>query len=149
MTPLVAPPAAHADLDDLFDILNTDLFGTATGDISFFNGDDAMDVFTNLHADLEGWLADTDNSALIAQINDPWIDLFGRGLIGNGDADWDGTNDSMFGWLGLGNLNDGGFLFGDGAVGGVDTDGNGLAGGDAGYFGFGGAGGAGVDGGNG
>src|SRR5690625_4579498 len=139
LSPLAGAPA-HADLDDLFDIISADLFGTAADDISFFSGDDTMDVFDDLLADVEGWLDDTSNADLIDQINQPWVELFGRSLIGDGIDGYTGTNDAMLSWMGLGDLGDGGLLFGDGGTGAA-----GLAGGDAGMFGFGGAGGQGVD----
>lgn len=61
------------------------------------------------------------NEQLLALINQPFVDLFGRDLIGNGVDGFTGSNDSLFGSTGwFGDLGDGGFLFGDGGAG---TDG--------------------------
>ncbi|MBS9536243.1 hypothetical protein KIH27_21930, partial [Mycobacterium sp. M1] len=138
LTPLAGAPA-QADLEDLFTIIDADLFGTAADPVNLFDPADVMAAFTNLHTGLEGWLADPSNAALIDQINQPWEQLFGRDLIGNGVDGFTGANTSLLGWMGLGNLGDGGFLFGDGGTGAA-----GATGGDAGMFGDGGAGGEGV-----
>lgn len=109
-----------------------------------------------------------DNQQLLDIINVPFVEVFGRNLLGDGieigeisgatGEVFDGTNDSLLGPLmadlhiDLGSLHDGGFLFGDGAAG-LDggVDGNpsamGMTGGNAGLIGNGGAGGDGADGG--
>ncbi|MEB3069819.1 cellulase family glycosylhydrolase [[Mycobacterium] vasticus] len=94
--------------------------------------------YTPLHTGIEGWI----NSDLGAQVNNlinqPFLALTGRALIGDGA---DGTAEHADG-------GDGGWLFGDGGNGWANTaaDGMGGAGGNAGMFGNGGSGGGGADG---
>ena len=108
------------------------------------------DLYQPLHTAGENIINDPANAALLNAINQPFVDLFGRDLIGNGITG-DITNTSTFGNAGdFGNLSDGGFLFGDGANGASGApsldSGAGGAGGDAGLIGNGGDGGAGIDG---
>ena len=94
--------------------------------------------YTPLHTGIESWI----NSDLGAQVNNlinqPFLALTGRALIGDGA---DGT-------AGHADGGDGGWLFGDGGNGWHNTEsgGTGGAGGAAGMFGNGGIGGNGADG---
>lgn len=122
--------------------------------------------YTPIHDAVEDWIGHS--QPLLNVLNQPFVELLGRDLIGNGiqvgtvdpatGEIFDGTNHSMLiEGLGLGkiadfgSLHDGGFLFGDGAAGSAGgTENNpsnaGLDGGGGGIFGNGGAGGAGIDG---
>ncbi|MGC2652191.1 MAG: hypothetical protein WA317_01015, partial [Mycobacterium sp.] len=110
------------------------------------------DILSQVYASGEAFITNPADATLLQGINAPFVDLFGRDLIGNGVDDFTGANTSLLGSTGeFGNLGDGGFLLGDGGTGagGVASlnAGAGFAGGDAGIFGNGGWGGGGVDGG--
>ncbi|HEU4360041.1 MAG TPA: PecA family PE domain-processing aspartic protease [Mycobacterium sp.] len=119
------------------------------------------DIYLPLHNAIETWITDPANAQLLKTINQPWVTWFGRDLIGNGIDGFTGTNTSIFSIVGqvlaearpnlprLGNLGDGGFLFGDGGTGpdGTADHPDGFAGGSAGWIGNAGAGGSGIDGG--
>nr|WP_303246045.1 hypothetical protein [Mycobacterium malmoense] len=102
--------------------------------------------YTGIHGAGESWIASPTGQSVDGVINAPFVDLFGRDLIGNGVTNA-GPNTSLIGSLGLnGSLHDGGFLFGDGGSGaaGTATHPVGYAGGSAGLIGNGGVGGAGL-----
>ncbi|MGB3894379.1 MAG: hypothetical protein WA942_09015, partial [Mycolicibacter sinensis] len=173
LTPMVTAPSAQADFDffdpgawfDLSDLNPAGLEGADIGVASFdpadigsvdFNAFEPADwaqlyqdaFYLPIHSALQSFLHNAGNQLVIDLINTPWVLMFGRDLIGDGIDGFTGVNNSLFGWLGLGDLGDGGFLFGDGGTGaagvaGVDG-GMGGAGGDAGLFGNGGAGGQGA-----
>ncbi|HEX7322137.1 MAG TPA: hypothetical protein VF299_04260, partial [Mycobacterium sp.] len=173
MTPLASTPVAHAE-PDLFGWVE-DLLGGAAGAAAALpqavptdwgNSLVALEVnvaewyhddfYLPMHAAVENFI--NNSEGLTTLINQPFVALFGRDLIGNGitagdtiagtDTVWDGTNGSLFGGSGwLGDLHDGGFLFGDGGAGADGAAGAmGEAGGSAGMFGNGGVGGVGADG---
>lgn len=107
------------------------------------------EVVTGFDQWLVGAVHDAGQSALtdpfvgqfITSINEPFVYLFGRVLVGDGIDGFTGTNDSVFGSSGaFGDLGDGGFLFGDGGTGATGADG-----GNAGWIGNGGDGGDGLD----
>ncbi|MFL0177997.1 cellulase family glycosylhydrolase [Mycobacterium sp. SMC-15] len=154
----IAPtaPTAHADFDDMMDVLFTPfvttegaldgdaLFDTTAWDtfLSSAHWDAAFaalsepspalafDLYTGLHDIAEKWI----ESDLGIQVNGAINTLFGSTVIGNGA---DGTEDNPDG-------GDGGWLFGDGGAGWNSTT-DGVAGGHGGsavgLFGNGGAGG--------
>ncbi len=152
-TPL---PAAHADLDDMMDVLFTPFVTTEGGldgdalldttawdtflssahwDAAFAALAEpspalAFDLYTGLHDIAEKWI----DSDLGIQVNGAINTLFGSTVIGNGA---DGTEDNPDG-------GNGGWLFGDGGAGWNSTT-DGVAGGHGGsavgLFGNGGAGG--------
>lgn len=146
LTP-VAMPAAQADWDfDFVDDLADSAFVADVLDPgSWFDPDTAWDVnyaafATILYEGLQANITDPSNADDLESLNQLWVDVFGRTLIGNGVAGADEPNTSWLGWLVGGDLGDGGVIFGDGAAGAA-----GMAGGAAGLFGIGGAGGAGAD----
>ncbi|WP_353585455.1 PGRS repeat-containing protein, partial [Mycobacterium sp. UM_Kg1] len=157
MSPASTAPAV-ADFDDflapLWDAISAaqvepDLFAAVGVELPFVAQADAA-AWDALYDELSDF-ADT-NSWLLDLINAPFVTMFGRTLIGDGIDFYTGTNDSWFGWLpGIGDLGDGGFLFGDGGIGADGTADHlaGYAGGFAGMWGNGGDGGAGFDGGTG
>ena len=99
--------------------------------------------YTPIHTGIEGWINSDLGEQVNNLINQPFLALTGRALIGDGA---DGTADNPHG-------GDGGWLFGDGGNGWHNTQSSGTGiggtGGDAGMFGNGGKGGAGSDDGNG
>lgn len=99
---------------------------------------------------IQAWITSPVGEQIDGIVNGPFVDLFGRDLIGNGVNDFTGANTSLLGSsVNFGNLGDGGFLAGDGGVGATGTaatGGVGEAGGSAGLIGDGGTGGAGIDG---
>lgn len=160
LAPLTTVPAAQADFDFLdpgtwFDMPGLNLAGLEAGDVGSVDATslaqpDLADLYQDsfylpIHDAMESFLHNVGNQLLIDMINAPWVMTFGRYLIGDGVDGFNGPNTSLFGWLGLGDLGDGGFLFGDGGDGAAGVAGvNGGAGGDggdAGLFGNGGAGG--------
>ncbi|MGB3332700.1 MAG: PGRS repeat-containing protein, partial [Mycobacterium sp.] len=88
--------------------------------------------YTPIHTGIEGWINSDLGEQLNNLINQPFLALTGRALIGDGA---DGTAEHPDG-------GDGGWLFGDGGNGWTNTgsDGMGGAGGNAGMFGNGGTG---------
>lgn len=96
-------------------------------------------LYTPIHDSIEDWLDSDLGQQLSSLINQPFLTLTGRPLIGDGI---DGTADNPDG-------TDGGWLFGDGGNGwdNTETGGVGGTGGNAGMFGNGGDGGDGADGG--
>ncbi|MGV0626411.1 hypothetical protein [Mycolicibacter minnesotensis] len=163
----VAPPAQADEFDWLSDLFDPsawaasgwdatswwDSAGWGNLDLSWADPLAGIAVGSALTTDFDQWLVDavinSGQAALanpfIAQVvsvvNDPFVYLFGRELLGNGIDEFTGTNDSLFGSWGIfGNLGDGGFLFGNGGLGAAGADG-----GDAGWIGNGGNGGAGLD----
>ncbi|QZA08307.1 cellulase family glycosylhydrolase [Mycolicibacter heraklionensis] len=96
-------------------------------------------VYTPLHTGIEAWIHSDLGQQINSLINQPFQDLTGRPLIGDGI---DGTAEHHDG-------TDGGWLFGDGGNGWNSTESGGIggAGGNAGMFGNGGTGGNGADGG--
>jgi hypothetical protein len=107
-------------------------------------------VVTAINDVIQAWITSSVGQQIDGIVNAPFVDLFGRDLIGNGVNDFTGANTSLLGGLvNFGNLSDGGFLAGDGGVGATGTaatDGVGGVGGSAGLIGDGGTGGAGIDG---
>ncbi|SRX92582.1 hypothetical protein MSP7336_00808 [Mycobacterium shimoidei] len=163
----VSPPAtADADLFDLIVDPIVDLMsGTFTVPDSLLDSsagspepllaaalpaDSMTDLWTQIHAAGQSFIEDPANAEFLAGINQPFVEWFGRELIGNGLDDFTGSNTSVFGSTGLfGDLGDGGFLFGDGGDGAAAVvsgghGGDGFAGGDGGNGGDGGAGGNGT-----
>ncbi|HEU4361930.1 MAG TPA: cellulase family glycosylhydrolase, partial [Mycobacterium sp.] len=149
LTPLAARSAdADFDLSAVFDGLLNPVAAVDAGD------------WGGLHSQLQDVITSPAIAPLLTLINQPFVTLFGRDLIGNGitvgdplgdGTAWDGVNDSLFGSSGVvGSLHDGGFLLGDGGTGtaaGLGSDGHLVAagaGGNAGLIGDGGAGGAGL-----
>ncbi|MEB3049405.1 cellulase family glycosylhydrolase [Mycolicibacter sp. MYC123] len=96
--------------------------------------------YTPIHTGIEGWINSDLGEQVNNLINQPFLALTGRALIGDGV---DGTADNPDG-------GDGGWLFGDGGNGWHNTQSSGTGiggtGGDAGMFGNGGTGGNGADG---
>ena len=145
LSPLIVAPSVQAELDvtDLFDAVSW----SAPAELASSTAD----------LDFAGALL----APLLNLVNQPFVVLFGRDLIGNGitagdpladGTAWDGVNNSLFGSSGaFGSLHDGGFLLGDGGAGtAAHLDANGQlvaagAGGNAGLIGNGGVGGAGLD----
>ncbi|UVO13573.1 cellulase family glycosylhydrolase [Mycobacterium sp. SVM_VP21] len=95
--------------------------------------------YTPIHAGIEGWINSDLGQQVNHLINQPFLALTGRALIGDGI---DGTAEHHDG-------TDGGWLFGDGGNGWNNTEAGGIGGGGgaAGMFGNGGLGGNGADGG--
>ncbi|MEO8815213.1 MAG: cellulase family glycosylhydrolase [Mycobacterium sp.] len=182
MAPLTGAPTAQADIGDawidpIFDSLSTSTSVVGLSDPAWLDlshwvpgaaGTDGVpaglsatdpavlfndNIYLPIHQGIENWINDSNNAALLDAINQPFVTLFGRDLIGDGVQigrdNWDGANDSIFGASGVfGDLHDGGLLFGDGGSG---SDGSeaGVAGGNggaAGIFGNGGSGGFGGEG---
>lgn len=153
-------PMAHADIaDDVLDgIVAAAEASAAPGfgaaDIDWSDPLGAFDVAVAdwyhdvFYLPLHDLVADfiDQNEQLLSLINAPFIELFGRSLIGDGIDGFTGANESILGRSGLfGDLGDGGFLFGDGGTGAAGVDGAaGSVGGMAGMFGNGGAGGIGA-----
>ncbi|MGB3520148.1 MAG: hypothetical protein WBA50_01565, partial [Mycobacterium sp.] len=154
-------PVAHADIADEFldgivasaaEASAAPGFGVA--DIDWSDPLGAFDVavagwyhdlfYLPLHDLVDDFIGQ--NEQLLSLINTPFIELFGRSLIGDGIDGFTGANESILGSSGLfGDLGDGGFLFGDGGTGAAGVDGGaGGVGGMAGMFGNGGAGGIGA-----
>ena len=159
LAPISLAPAAHADLWDLFvdpigDVLvggqATDAFGDfADLGVALGSADAGpLDFWQSINDSVQDWLASASGMQLAEMINQPFVYLFGRDLIGNGLDDFTDANTSLLGSTGMfGDLGDGGFLFGNGGAvaageAGVN-DGVGWAGGSAGLFGDGGDGGTG------
>jgi len=94
-------------------------------------------LYTPIHTGIEDWINSDLGQQLNNLINQPFLALTGRALIGDGI---DGTAEHHDGTAG-------GWLFGDGGNGWNNTDPNGMggAGGNAGMFGNGGDGGNGAD----
>ncbi|MEB3069818.1 cellulase family glycosylhydrolase [[Mycobacterium] vasticus] len=97
--------------------------------------------YTPIHTGIEDWINGDLGAQVNNLINQPFLALTGRALIGDGA---DGTAEHA-------NGGDGGWLFGDGGKGWDNTESGGMggAGGAAGMFGNGGSGGHGGSGGNG
>ncbi|MEB3032502.1 cellulase family glycosylhydrolase [[Mycobacterium] nativiensis] len=95
--------------------------------------------YTPIHTGIQGWIHSDLGQQVNNLINQPFLALTGRALIGDGI---DGTAENP-------NGTDAGWLFGDGGAGWNNTEAGGIggAGGNAGMFGNGGAGGDGADGG--
>jgi hypothetical protein len=82
------------------------------------------DFYAPLHTDAENFIDDPANVDFLNAINQPFVELFGRDLIGNGIQLGDsisGTDDTFVGTIDallpfLGKLHDGGLLFGDGTI---------------------------------
>src|SRR5690625_7174733 len=138
--------AGLADATGLTESTNTGIdalltAGTDTGDPADFGAQVAealqQYVYQPLHTEIEDWINDPANTAFLDLLNQPFVELFGRELIGDGLDDFTGTNDSLLGSTGIfGDLGDGGFLFGDGGDGADGTTDHlaGMTGGDAGLF---------------
>ncbi|MEB3069820.1 cellulase family glycosylhydrolase [[Mycobacterium] vasticus] len=90
-------------------------------------------IYTPIHTGIEDWIKSDLGQQVDNLINQPFLALTGRALIGDGV---DGTAEHV-------NGGDGGWLFGDGGKGWTNTAAGGMggAGGDAGMFGNGGSGG--------
>ncbi|MGB3332886.1 MAG: hypothetical protein WBA79_08750, partial [Mycobacterium sp.] len=161
MTPLATVPAAHAD--DFIDLFDPSFWGDVP-DVAGAADSSLIDLFEQFDLGVSNFYQDfiymplydlgqsfiTQNEQLLDLINLPFVELFGRDLIGNGVDGFTGVNDSLLGGLGIfGDRGDGGFLFGDGGAGSAGDDGAGGVGGDAGMFGNGGIGGVGDIGANG
>ncbi|MGB3332060.1 MAG: hypothetical protein WBA79_04570, partial [Mycobacterium sp.] len=154
--PIATAPSARADIDWLVDFVDASVVsgaavGPAAADMDWTDGFNSF--YGDVNAGLQDFITDPGNADLLNLINGFGLyeALFGRLLIGNGIDDFAGTNTSLFGWLpGIGDLGDGGFLFGDGGTGTDATYIDNLltaagAGGNAGLIGNGGIGGAGLD----
>ncbi|MCV7050796.1 hypothetical protein H7H82_09340 [Mycobacterium heidelbergense] len=105
-------------------------------------------VYNMIYTAGQSWLVSPTGQQVDGILNAPFLYLFGRDLIGNGVNGFTGPNTTLLGQTGLfGNLQNGGFLFGNGGTGAAGTATNpaGLAGGAAGLFGNGGVGGAGFN----
>ncbi len=160
MSPLAAAPEAKADFDFLDLIDFSGAVGAAAEPAALTGVQVAQDFQTDFYlpilAQVEAYIDNPANATVLQEINQPWVELFGRDLIGNGITG-DTTNTSVFGSLDpsyFGNLQDGGYWLGDGANGAdagttLDPGDNGVDGGIAGLFGNGGDGGSGIDGGTG
>jgi len=121
MTPLTTGPVAHADgFDDLLDPGFWGAFADVPGGA---DGGSLIDIFEQFDLAVSSFYHDnfylplydlgqdfiTQNAQLLDLINSPFVELFGRDLIGNGLDGFTGTNDSLFGSSGLfGDAGDGG-----------------------------------------
>ena len=176
LAPLVSPPPAQADFDDVIDAAIAPFLDSTAGGLDWdaVFSPTAWDTFwtpahwdtiltelagaalagpaladpntlllqyfyTPIHTGIEDWIHSDLGQQVNNLINQPFLTLTGRALIGDGI---DGTADHH-------NGTDGGWLFGDGGNGWHATESGGIggAGGNAGMFGNGGNGGNGADGG--